>query len=83
MGFNSGFKGLSRVLNMTHSGRSSKSNDTGIRTTFEAESHYRYELRIDMQGHGWNMFILCLVIQYCGDTRCFFGCVIAEAIYVI
>jgi hypothetical protein len=63
--------------------RSSNSNTTGIRTTFKAESHYRYELRIDMQGRGWNMFIVCFVIQYCGDICCFFGCVIAEAKYVI
>jgi len=63
--------------------RSSKSNTTGKRTTLKAESHYRYELRMDMQGNGWNVFVVCLVIQYCGDTCCAFGCVIAVAKYLI
>lgn len=51
---------------------SSKSNTTGKRTTLKTELHYSYELRMDVQGHGWNVFVLCLVIQYFGDTCCAF-----------
>jgi hypothetical protein len=36
------------------------------------------ELRINMQGHGWNIFVLFLVIQYCGDTCCFFFAVLSQ-----